>query len=163
MVEGSWYNGYRPKERLSKLREMNRRLASGELTQAAGPCALCGDPDVPVEYHDEDYGEPYLWSPPAQYCLCRHCHRHKLHTRFKAPSAWNTYLAHIRRGGYACDLKDREIKTEVEKYRVALERGETPPLKYLRPYPHEIGKEWFATLRMDIESLEDPSARKRAG
>jgi hypothetical protein len=155
MAGGSWYNGYNPKERLGKMRVMNRLLASGKLPPATGPCALCGDPDVPVEYHDEDYGEPYLWGQPSQFCLCRHCHRHKLHTRFNRPSVWYAYLAHIRRGGHASHLKDPEIKAEFDRYRVALERGETLVLRPLQPYAHTIGDEWFAALRMDIMSLED--------
>jgi hypothetical protein len=31
----------------------------------------------------------------------------------------------------------------------------------LREYKAVIGREWFANLRMDIESLEDPTARPR--
>ncbi|SDC45237.1 hypothetical protein SAMN05444679_103104 [Variovorax sp. CF079] len=78
------YNEYSATERLSKLRAMNRLLASGELAPAVGPCDLCGDSDASVkfEYHDEDYGAPPIWGKPAQYCLCLHCHRFKLHKRF---------------------------------------------------------------------------------
>ena len=42
-----------------------------------------------------------------------------------------------------------------------IEKNETFTLKNLRPYHHEIGKEWFANLRMDIESLSDSLARQR--
>ena len=45
--------------------------------------------------------------------------------------------------------------------RVAIERGEQTALRELRPYKRKIGKEWFANLRMDPESLSDPSARPR--
>lgn len=65
MDSKGWYNGYDWNERNAKLREMNRRIANGEQPRAVGPCALCGDPHVPVEYHDEDYSLPYLWG-------CRH-------------------------------------------------------------------------------------------
>lgn len=64
MVEGSWYNGYSPKERDKKYKILMRLIAKGKLPTASGPCALCGDPDVPVEYHDEDYGEPFIWEAP---------------------------------------------------------------------------------------------------
>jgi hypothetical protein len=158
---GSWYNGYSPTERDKKSRELKHLIAKGELPSASGPCALCGDPEVPVEYHDEDYGEPFIWEAPALFCLCRNCHRDKLHKRFWRHSAWFAYTAHIRRGGYARDLKDKSIKKEVKAYQVALERGERIPLRKLRPYQRKVGEEWFSNLRMDEESLCDPSARPR--
>tara|TARA_R110002073_G_scaffold147222_4_gene299968 strand:- start:199 stop:687 length:489 start_codon:yes stop_codon:yes gene_type:complete len=161
MAEGSWYNGYSPKERDKKYKILMRLIAKGELPTASGPCALCGDPDVPVEYHDEDYGEPFIWEAPALLCLCRNCHRDKLHKRFGRQTAWWAYIAHIRRGGYARDIKDPVIKKEMKDYRVAIDRGEQTTLRELRPYSHTIGQEWFSNLRMDPESLSDPSARPR--
>ncbi len=41
---GGWYNGYSPKERNDKFREMKCRIAIGGLPPASGPCVLCGDP-----------------------------------------------------------------------------------------------------------------------
>ena len=101
-----WYNGYSPKERLAKLKVMDRLIANGELAAASGPCDLCGATGVSVEYHDEDYGLPYRWGKPAQYSLCRYCHRHKIHSRFTKPSSWLAYLAYVRRGGHSTHLKD---------------------------------------------------------
>ena len=92
MVVNSWYNGYSPKERDDKYKEMKRLIKVGELLPASGPCELCNDPNVPVEYHDEDYGHPYLWTKPTIYKLCRHCHRYKLHKRFKSLANWNIFL-----------------------------------------------------------------------
>ena len=140
---------------------MKKMLTKGELSQPSGSCALCNDIEVPLEYHDEDYGAPFIWEPPAIYALCRNCHRDKLHKRFKRPTAWLAYIAHIRRGGYARDLKDLVIKKEVDTCKVSIENNEVFTLKSLRPYPHETGGEWFANLRMDIESLSDPLARQR--
>jgi len=157
----SWYNGYSAKERDVKFKVLKRLVANGELPSATGPCMLCSDPETPVEYHDEDYGEPFIWEPPALLCLCRHCHRDKLHKRFWRRSAWHAYIAHIRRGGYARDLKDPTIKKEIESCRSAIERGESFSLPVLRPYTQKVGQEWFANLRMDPESLSDPSARPR--
>ncbi|MBW7907352.1 MAG: hypothetical protein H3C50_00295 [Kiritimatiellae bacterium] len=159
----NWYNGYSPEERNKKLALANQKLAAGELPEATGPCMLCGDPDALVEYHSEDYGEPFLWEPPAVYSLCQTCHRFKLHGRFARPEDWETYLAHIRRGGYARDLKEADVAAELMAYRKALQRGSSPaPLKTLRPYKGIVGEEWFARLRMDKESLTDPTARPRA-
>lgn len=136
-------------------------LARGDIAPANGPCQLCGDPDVPVEYHDEDYSKPYLWAPPAMYALCRHCHRDKLHKRFSRPTAWTAFIAHVRRGGYARDMKDAEIKRELAAYQAAHERGESLALRPLRPHAQVADEEWFAKLRMAPESLIDPSARPR--
>jgi hypothetical protein len=160
--DAGWYNGYSWKERYNgKYKEMQRLIASGELPPASGPCAICGDAEVEVEYHDEDYSLPYRWVEPATYALCQYCHVYKLHQRFARPIAWQAFLAHVRRGGYARDLKDPSIKKEVDKYRAAIKRGESPVLRQLRPYARVIGEEWFANLRMDEASLKDPGARPR--
>lgn len=161
MADDSSYNGYSAREREVKFRELKRLVARGELLPASGPCALCGDPEVPVEYHDEDYGEPFIWGPPALLALCRHCHRDKLHKRFWRHAAWQAFVAHVRRGGYARDLKDPAIKKEVAQYRAAIEQGKHFELRMLRPYSGTVGREWFASLRMDPESLTDPKARPR--
>jgi hypothetical protein len=58
-------------------------------------------------------------------------------------------------------LKDPTIKKEIESCRSAIERGESFSLPVLRPYTQKVGQEWFANLRMDPESLSDPSARPR--
>jgi hypothetical protein len=152
MAEGSWYNGYSAKERTDKLKAYKIGLANGNLRRAHGPCDLCNDPEVAVEY---------IWQSPAMFSLCRNCHRDKLHKRFWRHSAWIAFLAHVRRGGYARDLGNPEVKRELQRFREALERGETLLLKELRPYPHKIGEEWFSNLRLDPESLEDASSRPR--
>jgi hypothetical protein len=162
-VVNTWYNGFSPKERDDKYKVMCNLMAKGELPTASGPCALCGDPEVPVEYHDEDYGEPFLWNEPAVFVLCHHCHVHKIHTRFQHPAVWNAFIAHVRRGGYAREWNEPSIKEEIAAYRAAIEHkhGEVLPLGELRPYKRIVGTEWFANLRMDPESLMDPAARPR--
>jgi hypothetical protein len=162
MIVKNWYNGYSPKERDAKYKALKKLIKSGKLCSAIGPCDLCNDPEVNVEYHDEDYGLPYLWNKPALLCLCRTCHRSKLHKRFKNPIGWYAFIAHIRRGGYAKDLKIKSIRKEYDVYKKNLS-GPTPPipLEIIRPYKHKIGSEWFANIRMDIDSLSDPDARLR--
>ena len=96
------------------------------------------------------------------YALCRNCHRDKLHKRFGNPSSWNAFIAHVRRGGYARELvKDPSIKAEVRTYREAVAIGKEGSLRVLRPYAGRAGEEWFASLRMDLDSLKDPTARLR--
>lgn len=168
-VDSGWYNSYSWKERYSgknsKYKEMTRLITSGELLPASGPCALCGNAEVDVEYHDEDYSKPYSWVEPAAYALCHHCHVYKIHQRFARPAVWQAFLAHVRRGGYASDLKDPAIKKEVEAYCAAIKRGDSiiAPLPQIegRTYTRVIGEEWFAKLRMDKASMKDPAARPR--
>jgi hypothetical protein len=166
MKDDPWYNGYPWPERIAKFKELVRLRDCGELGRIKGPCALCGDPDPPFdppfEDHDEDYSKPYLWGPPALFALCGNCHKDKLHKRFARPiESWKAFLAHVRRGGYARELKDPVIKREIAAFKAAMQRGETSSLRQLRPYAGLVGKEWFANLRMDIESLSDPTARPR--
>lgn len=161
LVVNTWYNGYSPEERDYKYRVMCKLMAKGDLPDASGPCALCGDPEVPVEYHDEDHGEPFLWKEPAVFFLCHHCHVHKLHMRFRHPNVWNAFIAHVRRGGYAREWNEPSIREEIAAYRAATNPGEKPALGQLRPYTRIVGEEWFANLRMDPESLKDPTARPR--
>jgi len=161
MVVKSWYNGYSPKERDAKYKTLQKLIKDGELKAAEGPCDLCNDPEATVEYHDEDYGSPYLWTKPALLCLCRTCHRNKLHRRFNNPKNWYAFIAHIRRGGYAGDLKSKCIEKEINAYQKACDEGKLFKLETLRPYNHKVGDEWFTNIRMDIESLKEPKARLR--
>ena len=159
--EGSFYNGYAPEERFEHLAAQKSLTIAGELAPASGPCGICNDPDTPVEYHSEDYAQPYRWTPPAAYALCAYCHRHQLHRRFRRPGYWTAYLAHVRRGGYARDLQNPTVRLEFEYFLWALKRGKSASLYPLRPYSAIPGTEWFAQVRMDIESLRDPAARPR--
>lgn len=158
---GSGYNGYSGLERDRKYKEYKRLVRFGELSPPSGPCAICNDPDTPTEFHDEDYSEPYIWEPPALLALCRYCHRTKLHKRFADVAGWQAFLAHVRRGGYARDLRDKEIKQEVRLCKLAIQAGEPFTLPALRPYAGIPGQEWFSNLRLDYESLTDPGARPR--
>jgi hypothetical protein len=140
------YNGYTPRQREKKFRKLKELIALGAIPPASGQCDLCSDPSSPVEYHDDDYGEPYVWTKPALYRLCRHCHRVKLHQRFARPLVWATFVAHVRRGGYASDLKNPEIKRELEKYHQMNGSGNQCSLVQLREYPHLGESEWFVNL-----------------
>jgi hypothetical protein len=164
---GNFYNGYSWDERLSKYDDMLRRMASGALPAPRGPCRLCGDPgdgarSVRFEYHDEDYSLEYSWAEPAAYVLCHHCHVRRVHMRFAQPAAWHAYLAHVRRGGYARDLGDPAVRSEVAAFRDALRSGAVPhPLKRLRAYAPRPGTEWFASLSLDWEDMLRPETRPR--
>jgi hypothetical protein len=115
-------------------KNLDRLISKGKLSNAKGPCDLCNDPSVDCEYHDEDYGLPFIWEKPALLCLCRHCHRYKLHKRFNNPTNWNIFIAHVRRGGYAADLKNKDVIKELKLYKIALEKGNNANLKSMRNY-----------------------------
>lgn len=90
--------------------------------------------------------------------LCRDCHVHRLHKRFSNPARWSAFLAHVRRGGYARDLKESaDIKREFEQRVSASKPDDLVTPRRLRPYPHTIGQEWFARLSTDPRCLTSPT------
>lgn len=149
------YNGFSWAERMAKYHEMERQIASGELPRPHGPCRLCNDPggdgsNVVFEYHDEDYGREYSWREPATYVLCRDCHIYRVHQRFARPQAWLAFLAHVRRGGHAREMRDPDVKDEIAKLRAAIKNHKPcPGLRQLRPYPAVAGEEWFSKLNLE--------------
>jgi hypothetical protein len=154
------YNGYSGKEREAKLRARHGRKKLGLPIVPAGPCDICGDPTAPVEAHSEDYSTPFLWDRPAEYPLCRTCHRDRLHKRFTKPDMWETHKAHVRRGGYSSDLKRPEVAAELKAFRAALARGERPALRQIRTR-RLAGSEWWELLSVDPGTLTNPAARPR--
>ena len=156
----SWYNGYSPEERTAKGKAGDVGRANGSVPVLEGPCALCGDPDIPVEPHSEDYSKEFRWVPPAVYALCRNCHRNKLHTRFSNPMLWFVFKAHVRRGGYERDLRNPEVRRELRIFRRALERGQPATLRALR-HREVSANEWWERLSVDPLTLTSPSARPR--
>lgn len=152
---GNSYNGFSWACRMAKFKEMNRRLDARELSPPQGPCRLCGDPggrhtDVQFEYHDEDYGLEYSWDEPSAYVVCRDCHIYRIHQRNAHPNSWELFLAHVRRGGYAREMREASVKSELSRSRKAILSGEVADLKELRPYVNVIGQEWFAHLSMAL-------------
>lgn len=143
-----WYHGFSGPERTRLGAGIKRHLRNTGAPPYSGPCMLCGDPEVRVELHAEDYAEPFLAGPPGIYWLCRHCHRAKLHKRFWRRELWAAFLAHVRRGGYARDLRDPVIRREFESYRRAIADGRVATLRPLR----ERGlaeTEWWDLLTLD--------------
>ena len=138
-----WYNGYSPEERSA----MDR--AVGPPSAKAPPCAICGDgKPLKMQTHAEDYSTPYRWNPPAAYPVCIRCHS-RLHSRFRNPPAWKSFLEVLRRGWYA-----REVSSE-DLNRLA-RLGATYPSREL---PHEapVRKSadlWWESLSTDKCDLE---------
>jgi hypothetical protein len=152
---------------MAKFKEMERRIANGELAAPSGPCRLCNDPgdaqsSVRFEYHDEDYSREYSWAEPAAYVLCRGCHIYRVHQRSAHPKSWQCFLAHVRRGGYAREMRESEVKVELAAFRAAVDRGHpVPQLAVRRAYPCVPGGEWFAGLSVEPRSEGNPALRPR--
>ena len=95
--------------------------------------------------------------------LCaRVCHRRKLHGRFAHPQNWQTYCAHVRRGGYGRDLKDPKVKAELRAYQAELKKGNRPPV--LPPIKGRRVRRggWWTKLTCDREVLARFDSRPRA-
>lgn len=146
-----WYNGYPQKQRDAKYKVLVQALRDGSLTPYSGPCMLCGDPEVPVEPHSEDYSSPFLWDPPGMFWLCTHCHKNKLHGRFRNPSLWKAFLAHVRRGGYAREWLEPTLQREIRVFRAALQRIETAHLATIRH--RDIQDAWWEKLSTERQTL----------
>jgi hypothetical protein len=163
---GNPYNGYSWNERMAKFKEMQRRIANGKLAAPSGPCRLCNDPgeagSAVFEYHDEDYSHEYSWSEPAAFVLCRDCHIYRVHQRSRHVKSWLAFLEHVRRGGYAREMRNPEVKAELAAFRAAVDRGHpVPQLTVRRTYPCMPGREWFAELSVESRNEADPLLRPR--
>ncbi|MDX8414173.1 MAG: hypothetical protein R8J85_08820 [Mariprofundales bacterium] len=155
----AYYNGYSGRERGAKLSRLTKKMRAGEIPVSVGPCEICNDPDVATEYHSEDYSRPYNF---AEHSLCRSCHRNWFHKRFSKPLAWESFKAHVQRGGYARDTKNHQIYHQITAYRQALEQGKTPlALPQLRERVI-TGEEWWLHVHLAPSSLESFDARPRA-
>ena len=147
------YNGFTGRERDANDTALGKAIEAGTVPAPAGPCSICGDPHSKVEYHSEDYSKPYSWVPPAAYIVCVVCHRNKLHKRFANPIDWEAFKAHVRRGGYASELKQPDVVEELKSYKEELKRNKEDrksepklELRSIRLYPHVVGTEWWANL-----------------
>lgn len=155
------YNGYTPKERERKLRASYKAYPNHSHPFYQGACQICGDSRCAVEPHTEDYSEPYLWTNPAEYAVCKTCHS-RLHKRFNSPFAWRAYKAHVSRGGFGSDLKTSSIRTGVTKFAKALEAGQEPsPLPTLPERTVRPAGAWWDQLTLDSDSLTNPNFRPR--
>jgi hypothetical protein len=154
------YNGYSGRERDRKYQEYKRLRALGLSVPAVPPCQLCGDPESPVEPHSEDYSMPYLWSPPAEYMICRSCHGW-IHKRFNRPDDWRDFQAHVRRGGYAREFSGPGARKERDM--AAEARGQGGLFEWAPTAGRSIhlGQDWWDHLTMLPDSLNSPLARPR--
>lgn len=89
------YNGFTPAERNRAQRWINKHLEA-HLIQRPVACCACGAKDCIIDFHCEDYNEPY-GPQTIKYPLCYVCHL-MVHCRFKSPKQWKRYLEDLRVG-----------------------------------------------------------------
>lgn len=89
------YNGFSAETRERSWEFMKPKLASGELPRPTR-CQACGQEGGAIDYHTEDYSEPFgphLW----EHSLCYRCHI-LLHCRFKAREIFAEYVRRLKSG-----------------------------------------------------------------
>ena len=155
-----FYNGYTSRERDKKYQEYKRRRLLGLTPPELGPCQLCLDPSAPVEAHSEDYSLPYLWTPPAEYMICRSCHSW-LHKRFKQPAVWALFKDHLRRGGYAREFASPAVRVERAAATSARDKGLVYVWTVWEGRAPRAGLDWWEHLTVAPDSLTSATARAR--
>lgn len=93
------YNGFSPAERTTAGRWLRRQWASGAL-QRPQECVFCGQRQGVLHAHAEDYSGPDstgAYPRAGEFPACYRCHM-MLHSRFKAPEAFETYCKLLEDG-----------------------------------------------------------------
>ena len=156
---GLYYNGYSPNERSRRNRAVRKERRLGKNIVSNGPCDICGDPEGPYDYHAEDCSWPYKLN---EFCLCRVCHRQKLHRRFSSQHNWTAFCAHVRRGGYGRDINESTFKAELKLYQQSLKIDTKPkPLRSISGRKLKKGG-WWERMTCDREVLARFDSRNRA-
>jgi hypothetical protein len=91
------YNGFSSSQRMAALRWLNAEYAAGRRVRPSS-CDACGQKRGLFEAHSEDYSGPPYGDNIGAFGLCYRCHM-MIHTRFKAPDAWEAYIVTLERGG----------------------------------------------------------------
>lgn len=159
-MDGKPYNGYSWAQRIKILRAFQRagpRLAE---QMAREPCGLCGDPArAPHEWHSEDYSEPFSFSQPQSYAMCKPCHG-RLHKRFgRASEEWELFCRFVEAGGYGREFSNALPVATRRAFQTQLAEGQDvvfPPIR-----PRVVADDWWRRLTLDPASLEAPWAKPR--
>lgn len=144
----NWYNGFSPEERLEKHWAVLDAIDAGRVAKPEGPCALC-QASGPVVYHSEDYGSPYVFTPPAMYAICRSGHS-LIHLRFRFPSSWEAFKQHLLQGGTCSGWATRRGPRQ----QLSASDGAPPVV-----HPGLTADDWWEHLTLDRASLTARWAR----
>ena len=91
------YNGYTPQQRTKALKWFRAAQARGEKSRHPESCDICGQTEGHLEWHSEDYSEPFDLDHIGKFGLCYPCHM-MIHCRFKNKEAWKVYGESIKEG-----------------------------------------------------------------
>lgn len=92
----NFYNGFSPAQRIKALNWSKAQRAAGRRKPKAEKCMACGQEHGLIQFHSEDYSEPYGPHIGA-YEFCYRCHM-TLHCRFSSHTAWEKYKEFLRAG-----------------------------------------------------------------
>lgn len=67
------YNGFTAFQRTKAMQWMKKEMASGRIPEPT-KCEACGQTEGHIDYHTEDYSEPYSVSRTTAHQLCFMCH-----------------------------------------------------------------------------------------
>lgn len=90
------YNGFSPTQRMKALHWSRAERAAGRRKPAAEKCMACGQTQGLIQFHSEDYSEPFGPHIGA-YEFCYRCHI-VLHCRHRNPAGWERYKLQLRFG-----------------------------------------------------------------
>lgn len=88
------YNGFTPTQRMKALKWLREQQKLNLRTARPNKCDTCGQEHGILEWHSEDYSEPF-GDHIGQYGLCYICHM-MIHCRFKSKQAWSIYLQALK-------------------------------------------------------------------
>lgn len=86
------YNGFSPTQRTKALKWFRREQSIGNKPANPECCDICGQTEGHLEWHSEDYSDPFDLGHIGKFGLCYVCHM-MLHCRFKNKQAWEVYGA----------------------------------------------------------------------
>lgn len=100
------YNGFLPAQRNRADLWLKSQIAQCTL-QPPSKCDACGQTRGRIDYHAEDYSEPF--GPHLhQYQLCFACHL-LWHGKRRRPAGWQAYLNNLRQGAIFAPHFDRSL------------------------------------------------------
>lgn len=91
----AWYNGFDPALRQRSWDWLKELLAEKRIPLAM-ECQACGQTDGAIDYHAEDYSEPF-GAHIYEFQFCFRCHM-MIHCRFRQKQGWIEYRDAIRSG-----------------------------------------------------------------
>ena len=90
------YNGFTGAQRAKAGKWFREQVKAKHRLPAPAECMACGQTGGLLQWHSEDYSEPF--GPHiGRFGLCYRCHM-MVHCRFRAPGAWERYRRELRLG-----------------------------------------------------------------